>query len=309
MTSIGERNRGPAIGQQNAGQQNAGQPFTVPNSNGRQQGLPGLSNSTNRNIGQGNSGNQRQDNETYRREFSNNALRFDTNSDGQLAANELTNLFLVLASSLQLQQTNYYNNLYQRQNNQASAPSTTTTSVTHSTSGYGQPFANVNQRFAQRQDMRQAAFLFLQMAMQFDSNGDGLLSQAELLQLAGALIANDMNLLNAAGGISGLQIGSRQSPQQSLPVTTTTRQTTRMTANSPARFGQQYNNIRIGTVTQPNGNIGRNGSGRQQSGQSPTHSSRGNQVNTPPRGTSQGRPQQIRNSPPSNNSVQPVRQR
>ncbi len=204
MTSIGERNRGPAIGQQNAGQQNAGQPFTVPNSNGRQQGLPGLSNSTNRNIGQGNSGNQRQDNETYRREFSNNALRFDTNSDGQLAANELTNLFLVLASSLQLQQTNYYNNLYQRQNNQASAPSTTTTSVTHSTSGYGQPFANVNQRFAQRQDMRQAAFLFLQMAMQFDSNGDGLLSQAELLQLAGALIANDMNLLIAAGGIFGL---------------------------------------------------------------------------------------------------------
>ena len=231
-------------------------------------------------------GYQRRNNESMSSAFSDNALKFDANGDGQLAANELTNLFLVLASTLKQDQDDFYNRMNGRgrpqngRNSSSVTVRTTTNQITTNSTTSNLLSPGVSPRFAQRQDMRQAVFVFLTLAMQFDANGDGLLSQVELLQLAAALIANDMNFLNATTGRSVAQSGNRQSQQQSTSVTTTTRQTTRMRADDPARFGQQYSRGRDddGGAGRGNNNNNQGGQSGPQSGQSRGGQSRGGQT-------------------------------
>lgn len=150
--------------------------------------------------------------------FIQNALRFDSNADRKLAANELANLFHVLASSQQLPTS-------------ITQPRQTTTSTTSTTTS-----VQADANFIQRDSVRQALVLFLQLALQFDANGDGLLSQPELYNLATSLLANDMGLLNAA---------ARQSGQQSRTTTTTTQSSIQSTGRSANQ------NIRLGTTVFP----------------------------------------------------------
>ena len=274
-------------GQISGGQQQVGRANSGP------QSFSQNGNASRGNMFQGDSpqGNQRRNNDSMSREFSNNALQFDANGDGQLAANELTNLFLVLASTLKQDQDDFYNNMngsgrpQNGQNNSSVTVRTTTNQVTTNSTTSNLLSPGVSPRFAQRQDMRQAVFVFLTLAMQFDANGDGLLSQVELLQLAAALIANDMNFLNATTGRSVAQSGNRQSQQQTTSVTTTTRQTTRMRADDPARFGEQYSQGRDddGRAGRGNNNINQGGQRGPQFSQS-----RGGQMGGQTGGTQTG---------------------
>ena len=174
------------------------------------------------------------------RQFIQNALRFDANADRQLAANELANLFHVLASSQQR--------------------TIVGTSVQSSQiSGGQQPFQNVtgnnisNQAdavaFIQRDSVRQALFLFLQLTLQFDANGDGLLSQPELFNLARALLQNNMGLLNAATQSTG---GQRQTTSTNANrANTTTNGTVRnntliQTNGQPQSRQRRDNNVNSG---------------------------------------------------------------
>ncbi|MFY9257053.1 MAG: hypothetical protein WAO83_26610 [Fuerstiella sp.] len=306
-STIGNQRSMQSESSQQAGRQSS---RTQQQSNGRSgnqgQGFVGNRGGGNGSGSQGSnrtgSGNQRPGNQDPRREFSQNALRFDSNEDGYLAANELTNLFLTLASTMQQDHADFYNNLNNRRpqaitgtiidNRRGTTTTTTTTTrsnqVVGSNSGSGSLFNSVSARLAQRRDMRQAVFVFLQLAMQFDANGDGLLSQSELLQLDSALVANDLSLVAAASSVSGQAAGIQSAQQQSSSVTTTTRQTTRMRANDPNRFGrqngvggsnsgfgfglqsvnQQQPNIALGTRTYSRGNRGPVGGGSSQPGNS-----------------------------------------
>lgn len=152
-------------------------------------------------------------------EFIRNALRFDTNSDKQLAANELANLFHVLASSQQASTS-----VTQPQRTSTTSTSTQSTTTTNSN-------VQADANFIQRDSVRQALILFLQLALQFDANGDGLLSQPELFNLASGLLANDLSLLNAATQSAGQRSTTTSTSRNSVQTTTTT-------ANQNIRPGQ-----------------------------------------------------------------------
>ena len=126
------------------------------------------------------------------REFTVNALRFDFNGDRQLAANELQNMFVFLASQQNQAIGPYVNGGYRRQlsqrlfgnGGQGRTVQTTTTTMT----------APVVQGLA----IQRAAQVFLQLILQFDLNNDGMLSQTELMRFAQALLQNDLSLVNAS---------------------------------------------------------------------------------------------------------------
>lgn len=230
---------------------------------------------------QSNRGNRRRsdgDRTGSSREFIQNALKFDANSDQQLAANELANLFHVLASSQRNQRHNDGHPPQQGhqggQNLQPARPVTQTTRTTTSSStGTGTSQADAN--FIQRQSVREALLLFLQLSLQFDTNGDGLLSQAELRGLATALLNNDMGLLNAA-----TQSGGRRATQQNRTQTTTTT-TSQVNQRNP---GQQKPRRGGPNGGRPNGEgtrPGRENGGRPTEGQG---SSNGRPTNNPPQG-------------------------
>lgn len=151
--------------------------------------------------------------------FLNNALLFDENSDNRLAANELKNLFILLVSeNNQNTQNNYYgfnsgfglaggvqfggnpnfNQVNRNLNNQgfnqpqniAQTPFVQTPSVALLLSG-GLP--NVDSA-----SLQEAILLFLLLTLQFDTNGDGALNQAEIQLFATALLNNQFNLNPAA---------------------------------------------------------------------------------------------------------------
>ena len=119
-------------------------------------------------------------------------MLFDFNNDQQLAAHELRNLFVLLVSQSQ-QQTAYRNTtpLSQRISNPYYTGSSANNGylINTGTRGSGIP---------QGQAIRQAILIFLRLVMQFDANGDGLLSQAELNLFADALLNNNLSLVGAA---------------------------------------------------------------------------------------------------------------
>ena len=149
------------------------------------------------------------------REFVANAFKFDSNDDRQLAANELSSLFLVLASSLQQErfgddygfngnpgghpQKRNFNRRPVPQNRFNFLPRRTSArnSTVRSSASNGTRVVPAQQTFIQRQSVREALLIFLQLALQFDTNGDGLLSQTELLALAASLLQNDFSLVQA----------------------------------------------------------------------------------------------------------------
>lgn len=184
------------------------------------------------------------------REFIQNALKFDANEDRQLAANELANLFHVLASG-QYRQQNGDGKVsgrppqvgipVQQPATVSQTSQTTTVNTTGSTNS-----GTADSAFIQRQSVRQALLLFLQLALQFDTNGDGLLSQPELLGLANALLNNEMGLLNAATQSGGQSVSNRTS--------TTTSATTTQRSNSTTSGRQgQTRNRRDGAGERPGG--------------------------------------------------------
>lgn len=145
--------------------------------------------------------------------FLNNAMSFDGNSDNQLAANELKNLFLLLVS--ENTQNNYYgfnsgfglasgvqigryanfNQANQSQFNQGfnqvqPQGVVQTPNISLLLSG-GVP--NIDSS-----SLQEAILLFLLLTLQFDTDGDGALNQAEIQRFALALLNNEFNLASAA---------------------------------------------------------------------------------------------------------------
>ena len=199
------------------------------------------------------------------REFTVNALRFDFNGDRQLSANELQNMFVFLATQQNQAIGPYVNGGYRRQlgqrllgttgSGQRGGIQTTTTTTTIGPAVQGLA-------------IQRAVQVFLQLILQFDLNSDGMLSQAELMRFAQALLQNDMSLVNA----------SNQARNRVATTTTTT--TTRTNRN-----GRFSNSLPINFVTgsiplnSPNTERGsRNGRGRRGEGRptgSPGGRSRG----------------------------------
>ena len=115
------------------------------------------------------------------REFTVNALRFDFNGDRQLAANELQNMFVFLATQQNQAIGPYVNGGYRRQLRQRLLgntgygrvgdfqTTTTTTTIGPAVQGVA---------------IQRAVQVFLQLILQFDLNNDGMLSQAELMRFA-----------------------------------------------------------------------------------------------------------------------------
>ncbi|MEZ6129029.1 MAG: hypothetical protein R3C59_10120 [Planctomycetaceae bacterium] len=138
------------------------------------------------------------------RDFVDNALKFDSNDDRQLAAHELRNLFLVLTAGMQQQ------NSVQTGTGNSVPTNPSTVSVGNSAASSSTPqITPAQQPLIQQQSVRQAVLLFLQLALQFDLNGDGQLNALELQALALSLLQTDMNLVAAAStnasGRSGIQ--------------------------------------------------------------------------------------------------------
>lgn len=119
------------------------------------------------------------------RNFTANAFQFDSNGDGQLAANELSNLFLVLTSSLDAEDT---------------------VAPRNGPTGLGPDI--INQTLIQRQSVREAESVFLNLMMDFDRNADSLLNQGEVGTMATCLQQNNLSLIDA----------SQQNATQAAPV-------------------------------------------------------------------------------------------
>lgn len=172
-------------GQRNSGQRQMPRQRTAPQRPSSAQGATG------RQRGTGSRDNRIQTIDP-RRQFTENAMLFDFNNDQQLAAHELRNLFVLLVSQSQ-QQTAYRNTtpLSQRISNPSYKGSSANAGylINTGTRGSGIP---------QGQAIRQAILIFLRLVMQFDANGDGLLSQAELNLFADALLNNNLSLVGAA---------------------------------------------------------------------------------------------------------------
>ena len=108
--------------------------------------------------------------------FVGHAFQFDSNGDGQLAAHELSNLFLVLTSTMNAERTG---------------------SSTSGSAGNGEP-ANINYELMQLQSVREAQSLFLQLGMSFDRNSDGQLNQSEVSNMGSCIARNNNSLIDAA---------------------------------------------------------------------------------------------------------------
>lgn len=106
--------------------------------------------------------------------FTSNAFLFDSNKDGQLAAHELSNMFLVLTSDLDAE------------DNGASRGAI---------SGSQE---SVNQNLLRRQSVREAESVFLKLTLDFDRNADGLLNRAEVGSMASCLQQNNLSLIDAS---------------------------------------------------------------------------------------------------------------
>lgn len=106
--------------------------------------------------------------------FTSNAFLFDSNQDGQLAAHELSNMFLVLTSDLDAEDNG-----------------TTRGPVTGSQE-------SVNQNLLRRQSVREAESVFLKLTLDFDRNADGLLNRAEVGSMASCLQQNNLSLIDAS---------------------------------------------------------------------------------------------------------------
>ncbi|MCR9197542.1 MAG: hypothetical protein NXI04_02760 [Planctomycetaceae bacterium] len=106
--------------------------------------------------------------------FTSNAFLFDSNQDGQLAAHELSNMFLVLTSDLDAEDNG-----------------TSRSPVTGSQE-------SVNQNLLRRQSVREAESVFLKLTLDFDRNADGLLNRAEVGSMASCLQQNNLSLLDAS---------------------------------------------------------------------------------------------------------------
>ncbi len=167
------------------------------------------------------------------RQFTNNAMLFDGDGDQQLAAHELRNMFVVLVSQQQQQQISI------RGNNPAgsnTSPQPFASNVNQVGSQAGSAGLSGGAPIAQGTAIRQAILIFLQLVMQFDANGDGLLSQAELLQFANALSQYDMNLLAAAGSRAAGPTGTGVANMGGQRLSPTSRQ---QPAQSRVRSSQQ----------------------------------------------------------------------
>lgn len=141
--------------------------------------------------------------ETPQGEFTENAMRFDANSDSQLAAHELRNMFVVLVTQMQQQQIVQSSNSRQ---NQGRNQQPSTNGFSSSSGGNGFGGGGGQGAVPQGLAIRQAIAVFLQLVMAFDANGDGQLSEGELNQFATALLQNNMNLANASAQARGRDI-------------------------------------------------------------------------------------------------------
>ena len=180
------------------------------------------------------------------REFTVNALRFDFNGDRQLAANELQNMFVFLATQQNQAIGPYVNGGYRRQLRQrllgntgygrvgGFQTTTTTTTIGPAVQGVA---------------IQRAVQVFLQLILQFDLNNDGMLSQAELMRFAQTLLQNDMSLVNASN-----QARNR------VGMTTTTTTTTRTNRNSGFNNNLPINFI-TGSIPLNSPSTGRGGRG------------------------------------------------
>lgn len=111
--------------------------------------------------------------------FVGNAFQFDSNGDGQLAAHEMSNLFLVLTSTLNAERTG--------QSSGASAGNVGSSGT-----------AGVDHELMRLQSVREAQSLFLQLGMSFDNNADGQLNQSEVRTMGTCLAQNNNSLIDAA---------------------------------------------------------------------------------------------------------------
>lgn len=207
MQRAGER-RNAAFNQNAAGnvQANVGQQIIGNQNSGNRPGMqqrPGSGNVNQQNLQQ---------------VFLNNALLFDSNSDNQLAAHELSNLFLVLVSENN-QNNNYYGNPWfnngiwslgtrydsanQNQPRQT-APSQPGGTGSMAIGGGGSGGSDINVFVGsgvsslQGVQLQDALLLFLFLTLQFDQDGDGALNQSELSRFAARLLNNDLNLAGTA---------------------------------------------------------------------------------------------------------------
>lgn len=213
------------------------------------------------------------------RTFTENAMKFDLNRDRQLAAHELRSLFIVLTSQMQ-QQTQFTNTTPLRNRVFNGNQNFSGTTSGNSGGGGGAP---------QGLAIRQAIFIFLQLVMQFDSNNDGLLSQAELNQFANALLQNNLNLAAAAGG-RGNSTARRSGGTNQQPSRSNQQQFSRNN-----QFGgqqqQQQQSISVIGIGGERGSSGRGGDGRRsRRGDRGSRSENGNTGpgNSPPRGNRGG---------------------
>ena len=213
-------------------------------------------------------------------QFTDNAMLFDIDGDSQLAAHELRNMFVILVSQQQEQQVNIRGNgssptNSNLQNTQGAINQNGSSPMTSGSGGGGG-------QVAQGAAIRQAIFIFLQLVMQFDSNGDGLLSQAELQQFANSLLQNDMNLVGAAGsqmmggrgsnpafsGQNGSRLPRQQQPQNRTRISQQQQQEVSVLLG---RSGRQGGSRGRGGERQGSGNRGRSGNG-QRGNQRPANS-------------------------------------
>lgn len=193
--------------------------------------------------------------------FAQNALRFDLNGDQQLAANELSSLFGVsLAQSRQIRQKRF-----PPLRPGGIATQAVSTQIVQSA---GPTIPRQQIGFLQRQDVRDAAGLFLLLALQFDLNGDGMLNVAELRLLASALQQTGGNQRSTGVRYSSV-------PATSQVITTQRRYSSQRSyssrgsgqfigAGAPIRFGSNQPNVVVGSITRPAPRIG--GSQRPRSG-------------------------------------------
>lgn len=147
--------------------------------------------------------------------FTNNAFLFDSNGDGQLAAHELSNMFLVLTSDLDAE------------DNGASRGSV---------NGVSQE--SVNQNLLRRQSVREAESVFLKLTLDFDRNADGLLNRGEVGNLAGCLQQNNLSLLDASQQATQPQTGTTRAIPNAIAPTNPTPQSAPQTA-APAQSAPQ----------------------------------------------------------------------
>lgn len=165
------------------------------NQRGAQQN-PNRNPSQNPNANLSSAGNQ----QNLQQVFLNNALLFDENSDNQLAANELRNLFILLIS--ENNQNNYYGygNGFGFGNGNRIVGGTRYDQANQNSRNQGYQGAQFfgTAPNVQGSSLEEAILLFLLLTLRFDTNGDGGLNPAEIQQFATALLNNELNLNQAA---------------------------------------------------------------------------------------------------------------